>query len=394
MKVTSVKAIVLSYPYDHAIADACAFFSRRNAVIVQIETDEGITGIGESACFGGPPFTTAGMIENELARYVIGRDPMDVEKIMRHIWWGTRQHGRGGLTQSAMGGIDIALWDIVGKKLKMPLYKLFGAYTDKLVPYASAGFYQDDKGAKELADDVAGYIDNGYKFAKIKCARTPEAFLSPTSYMPSSDYCTYTMEQDLERVEACCRAIEGKGRLIVDGNSAWSPSDAIIMGRKFEKLNVYWFEEPVATDNLEGSAEVARALDLPVSGYESESSMYRFRDMIVMKAVDIVQPDVIWAGGFTPCRKIAAMAELYHMTVIPHSFSTGVCLAANMHFIASISNSHMLEIDQNPYPLRTELLTEPIRVVDGFVPLMDGPGLGIELDEAVVKKYQIFQDPT
>lgn len=115
---------------------------------------------------------------------------------MRHIWWGTRQHGRGGLTQSAMGGIDIALWDIVGKKLKMPLYKLFGAYTDKLVPYASAGFYQDDKGAKELADDVAGYIDNGYKFAKIKCARTPEAFLSPTSYMPSSDYCTYTMEKD------------------------------------------------------------------------------------------------------------------------------------------------------------------------------------------------------
>ncbi len=306
---------------------------------------------------------------------------------------GTRQHGRGGLTQAALSGIDIALWDIVGKKLKTPLYKLFGAYTDKLVPYASAGFYQDDKGAKELAEDVLSYIDAGYGFAKIKCARTPEAFLSPTGYMPRSDYCTYTMEEDFERVLACCNAIKGKGRLIVDANSAWSPSDAIIMGRRFEKLDVYWFEEPVSPDNIEGSAEVARALDMPVAGYESEMSVHRFRDMIAARAIDIVQPDTIWTGGFTQCFKIASMAELYHLPVIPHSFSTAVCLAANMHFIASISNSHMVEVDQNFYPLRSELLTEPISVIDGFVPLMDKPGLGIELNPDTVKKYQIFEDP-
>jgi D-arabinonate dehydratase len=116
--------------------------------------------------------------------------------------------------------------------------------------------------------------------------------------------------------------------------------------------------------------------------------------MFAMKAVDIAQPDVIWAGGFTFCRKIAAMAELYHIPVIPHSFSTAVCLAANMHFIASISNNHMLEVDQNTNPLRTELLTEPIKFVDGFVPLLDRPGLGIELNEAVVKQYQIFKNPS
>jgi L-alanine-DL-glutamate epimerase-like enolase superfamily enzyme len=396
MKVTALKTIVLSYPHPQGFtfADACGFFARRTTVLVQIETDAGISGIGESACFGGPPSSTVHMVEKELAPYVVGRDPMDVEQIMRNIYWGTRHHGRGGLPQSAASGIDIALWDIIGKKLKTPLYKLFGAYTDKLLPYASAGFYQDVQGPKELADDVAGYIDAGYKYAKIKCARTPEAFLSPTNYMPHSDYSTYTMEKDLERVEACCRAIEGRGRLIVDGNNGWTAPDAIKMGRVFEKLNVYFFEEPVSTDNLEGCAQVAAALDIPVAGFESETNMFRFRDMIAMKAVDIVQPDVIWAGGFTACRKIAAMAELYHIPVIPHAFSSAVCLAANMHLIASIANYHMLEVDQNINPLRTELLTEPIELVDGMVPLMDGPGLGIELNEDTVKKYQIFTDPS
>jgi len=393
MKVTSVKAIVLSYQYDYAIADALNYFSKRNAVIVQIGTDEGITGLGESACFGGPPFTTASMIEDELAKYVLGEDPTNIKRIMQRMWYGSRHHGRGGVTQASMSGINIALWDIVGKKIQTPLYKLFGAYTDKIEPYASSGFYRENKDIRDVANEVAGYMDEGFRFAKIKCARTPDAMISPTKDMPDGNYCTVSMEEDLARVEACVNAVKGKGKIMVDGNNAWTPFDAILMGRNFEKMGVYWFEEPVATDDVSGSAEVARALDMPISGYESEPSPFRFRDIISTRAVDIVQPDVIWTGGFDEVRKVAAMAELFHMPVVPHVFASAVCLVANMHLIASIPNGNILELDRNVYPLRDELTTEPIEIIDGFVRLPNKPGLGIELNEDTVKKYQIFENP-
>jgi L-alanine-DL-glutamate epimerase-like enolase superfamily enzyme len=358
---------------------------------VKVETDEGITGIGESACFGGPPFSTANMIEKELAKHILGEDPTEITRLGQKMWYGSRMHGRAGLTAAAMSGIDVALWDILGKKAKMPLFRLMGAYKDRLTPYASSGFYQNGKGTEELVKEVEGYVEEGFRYVKIKCARTPNAFLSPTKEMPFPDYCNYSMEEDLARVEACAKAIKGKARLMVDGNCAWTPFDAIQMGRQFEKLNVYWFEEPVATDDIDGSAKVADALDMPISGYETQTNMFSYRDIIQKRAVDIVQPDCIWSGGFSAARKIAIMAELYHMPVVPHVFATGVCLAANMHLIASIPNGHILELDRNPFPLRDELLAEPFEIKDNVIKLPERPGLGIELDENTVKKYQIFE---
>lgn len=391
MKIKSVEAIVLSYKYEKAISDALNVFDTRNAVLVKLTADNGLIGWGESACFGGPPFSTAHMIEHELARYVIGEDPTDIMKILQHMWVGSRMHGRAGLTAAAMSGIDIALWDMIGKLAGLPLYKVVGAYRDQLIPYASAGFYQAGKDAAGLAEEVGRYMEQGYRYAKIKCARTPAEFMSPVNDMPFPEYNTWTMEEDLERIEACAKAVKGKGRLMVDGNGAWTPFDAIKVGRELEKLGVYWFEEPVATDDIDGSARVADALDIPISGYETQTNMYAFRDMIQRRAVDIVQPDCIWSGGFTIAKKIAAMAELYHMPVVPHVFATGISLAANMHLIASIPNGSLLEFDQNPYPFRDELLAEPITVTDGVVKMPEAPGLGIEINQAVIDKYRIFE---
>lgn len=392
MKVTAVRSIILSYSYEHAISDALNSFSTRNAVIVFIDTDEGITGVGEAACFGGPPTTTKYIIDSELSKYVIGEDPTDVEKIWNRMWYGCRQHGRRGLTQSAISGIDVALWDIIGKKANLPLYKMLGAYTNKLRPYASSGFYQYGKGPKELAEEVESYIEQGFKYIKIKVGRTPEEILSPTNNMPSGDYCTCTLEEDMERVEACYNVAKGKAKLMVDVNNAWTPSLAIQMGREFEKMGIYWIEEPVHVDNIRGSAQVARALDIPIAGYESESGLYGMRDLILAQAVDIVQPDVVWSGGITECLKIAGLAAAFNMPVIPHVFSSGVSLVANMHFIASLSNGHLLEFDRNIYPLRDDLLMEPICMnEEGYVMLPDKPGLGIELNESIIKKYLIAE---
>lgn len=390
MKITDVKAMILQYTYENGIADAQNYFSTRSCVIVQVFTNEGIVGIGEAACFGGPAANTKYIVERELAPIIIGEDPTRIEYVWKKMFDRTRQHGRGAIIMASMSGIDIALWDILGKIAGLPVYKLMGGYTDKLLPYASAGFYSAGKTAEKMAEEVESYFKQGYRYAKIKVGRNPEVFMSPLPNMNYGEECNYSLEEDLERVRACCAVAKRyHGRIMVDANNTWNTFTALQMCREFEKLGVFWIEEPLHLDNVEGSVELAAALDMPVAGYESETGgFYRFKELIERHAIDIVQCDVIWSGGFTECRKIANYALGHSMPVIPHVFSSAVSLVANMHFMASISNNGILEFDRNVYPLRDELLTEPVKLADdGYVHLPQGPGLGIELCQDTVKRY-------
>ena len=290
-----------------------------------------------------------------------------------------------------MSGIDIALWDVVGKHADLPVYKLFGGYTDKVVPYASSGFYSPGKTASDTAEECRSYFKRGFKYAKIKIGRNPEMLLTPLHNMAYAEECQYSVEEDLARVEACCNVAKEYGaRIMVDANNTLTTYSAIQIGKKLEELNVFWFEEPVHVDNINGSAEVADALSMPVSGYESEIGAYRFRELIDRKAVDIVQPDVIWSGGFTECNRIANYAAMHNLPCNPHVFSSGISLAANLQFLASLSNGGLLEMDQNYYPLRDDLLTQKIDIAeDGFVYVPQGPGLGVELNPDTVAKYLV-----
>lgn len=391
LTVTKVEAMVLRYQYEKGIADAQNFFSARSAVIVQVHTACGITGIGESASFGGPAETTKYIIEHELAPIVIGEDASSVSRIWQKMFDRTRQHGRSGVIMAAMSGIDIALWDVVGKHADLPVYKLFGGYTDKVVPYASSGFYSPGKTASDTAEECRSYFKRGFKYAKIKIGRNPEMLLTPLHNMAYAEECQYSVEEDLARVEACCNVAKEYGaRIMVDANNTLTTYSAIQIGKKLEELNVFWFEEPVHVDNINGSAEVADALSMPVSGYESEIGAYRFRELIDRKAVDIVQPDVIWSGGFTECNRIANYAAMHNLPCNPHVFSSGISLAANLQFLASLSNGGLLEMDQNYYPLRDDLLTQKIDIAeDGFVYVPQGPGLGVELNPDTVAKYLV-----
>jgi L-alanine-DL-glutamate epimerase-like enolase superfamily enzyme len=162
------------------------------------------------------------------------------------------------------------------------------------------------------------------------------------------------------------------------------------MGQALAPYNLYWIEEPVATDDLRGSAEVARTLGTAIAGYETEVGLYGFRELIAQRAVDIIQPDIAWAGGFSECRRIAAFAQAYNMMVAPHAFSSAITLVAAMHLLASLPNGLILEFDQNPNALRQELLKEPITTDgQGWVKLPEQPGLGVELDAAAVEKYRV-----
>jgi L-alanine-DL-glutamate epimerase-like enolase superfamily enzyme len=287
------------------------------------------------------------------------------------------------------------VWKLISKAAGLPLYRLLGGYREEVPAYASAGFYAEGKDDEGLADEARGYAEAGFRHVKIKVGRTTDTPVNPLVHMEAPDFATATFTEDLRRVGAVRKAIGDDVHLMVDANNAWTKLTAQEAGREFERLGIHWFEEPVATDDLAGSAELAASLGVPIAGYETRTGLAGFRDYIEARAVEIVQPDVIWSGGITTCRRIAALAAAASLPCVPHVFSTAVSLAANLHFIASLPNSYLLEFDQNPNPLRTELLNEPI-VPDerGIVAVPDGPGLGVRLDRETLRRYAIAEPRT
>jgi len=362
----------------------------RNTLVVEVETDSGLVGLGEAGSAGGPLASTQVVVEQELKPLLLGEDPLRIERLWQKMFLRTRQHGRRGIVMHAISGVDIALWDLAGKVATLPLYRLFGGYRDAVEAYASGGFYQEGKDIAALADEAGSYVARGFRAMKMKVGRNPSTQTNLREMLAHHDVCMVSLDEDLARVEAVRKALGRDGKLMVDINCAWSPALAIQMGKAMEPYDLYWIEEPVATDDIRGSAEVARALGTAIAGYETEVGLYGFRELIVQGAVDIIQPDIAWAGGFTECRRIAAFAHAYNLMVAPHAFSSAVTLVASMHLLASIPNGLILEFDQNPNALREHLLKEPITVDhEGFVKLPERPGLGIELDPVTVEKYRV-----
>jgi L-alanine-DL-glutamate epimerase-like enolase superfamily enzyme len=390
MQIADVRTIPLSYRCQTPYASAAGAQVARNALVVEIETDTGLVGIGEAGSAGGPLASTQVVVEQELKPLLLKEDPLRIEYLWQKMFYRSRQHGRRGIVMHAISGIDMALWDIAGKVAKLPLYRLFGAYKDKVEAYASGGFYQEGKDIAALVEEAETAVAQGYRAMKMKIGRNPSTQSNLREMLPHSDMCVVSLEEDLARVAAVRQALGPEAKLMVDVNCAWSPALAIQMGKAMEPYNLYWIEEPVATDDIRGSAEVARALGTAISGYETEVGLYGFRELITQRAIDIVQPDIAWAGGFTECRRIAALAHAYNMMLAPHAFSSAILLVAAMHLLASIPNGLLLEFDQNPHALREELLKEPITAdQDGFVALPDRPGLGIELDPVAIERYHV-----
>src|SRR5579864_9473684 len=378
MKITAIHTIPLSCKVDPPYASAAGVQARRGGLLVEVETDGGITGIGEAGLGGG---VTANVIEKIMAPLLIGQDPLLIEAHWQKMFATTRQFGRRGVVMNAISGIDIALWDIAGKVAKLPLYKLLGGARDRVEAYASGGFYQEGKDADALAGEAEGYRSRGFKGMKMKVGRNPSTQTHLRQLIGNAEFCEVDPGEDIARVAAVRKALGPQAKLMVDVNCAWSPAFAIEMGRAMEPYQLYWIEEPVATDDIDGSAEVARALATPIAGYETEIGLHGFRQLIDRGAVDIVQCDIAWSGGFSEGKRIAAYAQAHHKMVAPHAFAGAVLLVASLHFCAAIANGLVLEWDQNPNAIREELLKEPLKLEkDGTVRVPERPGLGIELD--------------
>src|SRR3954447_19616389 len=263
MRITDVTTIKLTYDMERPMADAIHYMPARPTLLVQVHTDSGIVGLGESAAYGGSLESMEAIILNELRQIVIGEDPFTVERIWSKMATRPHQRGRRGMLMMGISGIDIAIWDIIGQATRTPLYRLLGGYRDTIDAYASAGFYARDKDQHELANEVGGYVERGFRCVKIKVGRNLDVMLNPLHDMNASDYATATLEKDVERVRSAYAAT-GKAKLAIDANNAWTEPVALQFMRRISDLDLAWLEEPVPTEDIAGSAALAAQLATPI----------------------------------------------------------------------------------------------------------------------------------
>lgn len=379
MKITNVTGIPLRCSCE-AISDALSTSFARQALLVKIETDSELYGIGEAFTYGAPLEAMQVLVEKELGAMLIGRDPSTIEEIWQTMYWRSIAHGRRGLIMGAISGIDIALWDLFGKMVHQPVAKLLGQHFDRIPSYASGGFYKAGKGIDGLRAELEGYMKKGYRDAKIKIGRNNDRAGQPLKYMAFQDNAV-TIEEDYQRI-AAAKEIVGGGRLLVDTNASWDSFTAIERGKELVKLGVCWLEEPIPFEDIEGYQRLKQAVpELSLIGCETQQGLRNFESMVKSEAIDILQPDVGWAGGISEVKKIGALGESSGRKISLHCFGSAVLFAATLQVAAAMANTEMMESEENPNPLKESLTKAPFETdehMNFLVP--EGDGLGIELD--------------
>ena len=388
-RITKVEAISLYVPIEDEIEAPVAvphaadltniIFSGYRTTLVRIETDDGLVGWGECMVRLAP--TATRVIIEDIGSVLIGRDPLDREAIWELLFGIMMNRGHScGMFVEAISGIDIALWDLSGRILDLPLYKLLGGrHHDRLAAYASSLRLRK---MEEVVAQAQSFKDRGFRAMKIKIGRNPD-----------------TPQVDIDFVAAIRDAVGPEIQLMVDANCAYSENikTAIEVGRGLQDLGVYWFEEPIAPNDLEGYVRLTQSLDIRIAAGEADFMSFGSRDMFRRGAIDIVQPNISRTGGITEARRIAAMARAFHIPYAPHTGScSAVCLAATLQFAVSLPNFLIFEFMQSdwsknqPNPLRHDLLMEPVeKLVDGHMVVPEGPGIGVEINMDVLDTYRI-----
>ena len=373
MKIADVRVHVLEAPLTEPFHWSFNGTRVRTACLVEIVADDGTSGWGE--CFGPAPLNAAIVIA--YADRLIGTDPLATEAIWQELYGAYRDQGQKGLAISALSGVDIALWDLKGKHFGVPAHRLLGGPLRKSVRAYATGTYRVDQGnpLEYIVDEVVRYVEQGFHAVKLKIG--------------------FDVDADVALIRAVRRKIGPKPRLMLDANHGFDAVEAIALGRAVADQNIDWFEEPVIPEDLASYRAVRQGQPIPVAGGECEYTRWGFRDVLMTRSMDIIQPDTCAAGGISECKKIADMAAAFGVRYIPHVWGTGVALAASLQLLAVLPHSPLrrtplepiLEFDRSEHPFRQEVLTHPLEHVGGIVQIPDGPGLGIEINREALKRF-------
>lgn len=350
MRISDVRIAYLNVPMKPMSPPAVGGETSAHHTLVVVDTDEGLRGIGE--CFRLAHEAMAAFVKTVLRPLLLGEDPRRIEFLWEKLYGATFRYGRAGLALHAISGVEIALWDILGKSLNSPVCQLLGGAIRESIPaYASLHKFAEPAHVAEAAGRCAA---QGYEAIKLH-------------------------QRDVESVRAVRRALGDDVRLMLDPAGAWSPREALRICQKVAEFEVHWVEEPLARmEDYDGLRWLRDRSPVRIAAGENEYTHWGFRELVALRAVDVVQPDLIKSGGLLACRRIAALADAFDLELSPHSFYYGPGIAATLHFCAATPRTQYVEI--NPHDLEDWLLNPPLRPAGGKIDVPQGPGLGIEVD--------------
>lgn len=376
MKITAITAIPLSFRLDQGktVTMGIGSTTKRDTIIVRVETSEGITGYGE-AHPGRSPGAVVSLIHNTLAPMLIGMSATDVIGVWKRVHrMQLSSHGVGSGASLGLSGIDMALWDIRGKAAKMPLYELLGGSKRRLPAYAG-GISLGYQPKESLAEEAQEYVARGYKAIKLRLGDSAKA--------------------DIERVLHVRKVLGDDIDILTDANTAYTLADVRRVLPVLAEIKAGWLEEPFACNDFSSYREAAKITSLvPIAAGENHYGRFEFAQLREAGAVQIWQPDLSKCGGITEGLAIAAMASAYRIPMHTHSSATGINHAATIHFMAAIENSGYFEACVSHFnPLRDMFGTTFEIGADGCVEPLDKPGIGLEIDEGLFAKYPLIDGP-
>ena len=388
MKITSIKSHVLRYELEKELGYSQQYYKYRTAHLVEVETNEGITGWGE--CFGPGNIALANkfIVEKVIQPLIKGEDPTNKEYIWHKVYNLLRDSGQKGMPIQALSGVDIALWDILSKKANLPLYQLIGGKCNNQIPVYGYGMMLQKKNVDELTklfkDESKKIKEKNFKAMKMKIGIGPK--------------------DDLKLVKAVRDEIGDDFKLMVDANHAYNINDAMYVGKGLDEMDIFWFEEPVAPEDYDGYKELKDNLKTNIAGGEAEFTKYGWNQLIKQRCIDIAQPEVCGLGGITEYLKISALAQSNFIPIINHVWGSALSVAVNIHLLTAQPDmpgglfpfKSMLEFDTTDKNIFiTDLCTENLSVLEqvkknnGYVKPIENLGIGINPDKDFIKKFEI-----
>jgi L-rhamnonate dehydratase len=370
MKITRVEAIHLRLPEVNERCDGT-----QDTLVVRVHTDAGVNGLGEvdssplvaKACVEAP--MSHGICRG-LAECVLGQDPFEIDRLIHRMYEGSIFFGRQGAAIQAMSGVEIALWDIVGKVVKRPVYQLLGGgFRKKFRAYASILFGNTPAETERIGKTLA---DQGYRAVKF-------------GWGPMGQ----SEESDIAHVRAARRGIGDKVELMIDAGLCWDTATAIRRSKQFEEFRPTWLEEPLHPDNVEGYGRLTAQSPIKIAAGEEICDIKEFQRLMDFGGIDVAQVDVTRVGGLARSKRIGWDSAERHRLCVNHSYKTGINIAASLHFVAALPNTHYFEYCVEQGALRQTLTKQRFPVIDGDIVVPEEPGLGVDVDEHVLEKYRV-----
>ena len=366
MKITEVKTLRLraDIPQEGQVFSRSGVRNYRSTTLVQIDTDEGVSGLG--SCSGNGELIEF-IVAKILSPLIIGMDPTRIDEVWdrAYVRGGHKEFGTRGIGVVALSGIDVALWDIVGKIHGQSLYQILGGKCRDKVPVYATALYPEDPAI--VARRARGFADQGFRGVKIKVG--------------------FDLDQDIEIVRTVRQELGRDFIVMTDANQGYTIDVALKAAEAFAENGVFWLEEPLFADDVAGHARLRETTGVPIAVGENLHMCSAFENFVMRQAVDFLQPDVARAGGITEIKKIAALAAGHQLPMSFHTWGDAVALAASIHLSAAMPECTVMELDYTYNPLRAELLRQPLEVENGFLVPPDKPGLGIELDADALERF-------